>query len=379
MQNLCETYRESTNLASELCTNGRRPVFFDIETTGLSPKGSVIYLIGCYYPLLAHGMPNGIWQMKQWFSESPDEESAIIRQFLEFLTPDMLLCHYNGSNFDLPFLAARMELYGLTGLPSFGDTLDWYRLLAPLKDRFPLQGRRQKHMEALISMEREDLYDGGALIPLYSEYVGKVRFDPVRAKEILKLLLCHNREDVLGLARISSLGAVLGLINGEFGCTGIEKQSDTVVFSLSPDRPLPCKINWSLRLPTPSKTVTVEISGCDSRVRITVPMISGTLYYYYDNYRDYYYLPKEDLCIYHSLAKSVPARHRVRCTKDTARKKVTGTFLPQPENIFSPAFSFDRKDSVLFFSPEHLTENSPQVLQYLRSILKRSSYPKDFL
>ena len=39
-------------------------LFFDIETTGLSSKRDMVYLIGCTY------LRNGTWYMKQWFADS---------------------------------------------------------------------------------------------------------------------------------------------------------------------------------------------------------------------------------------------------------------------------------------------------------------------
>ena len=53
-------------------------LFFDIETTGLSSKKDMIYLIGCVY------VRDGCWHMKQWFAESPDAEGEILLHFFLF-------------------------------------------------------------------------------------------------------------------------------------------------------------------------------------------------------------------------------------------------------------------------------------------------------
>ena len=54
-------------------------LFFDIETTGLSASSSYLYLIGCIY------YKENSWHLKQWFSDSIDEEKEIITLFFEFL------------------------------------------------------------------------------------------------------------------------------------------------------------------------------------------------------------------------------------------------------------------------------------------------------
>lgn len=374
MIHICEQYTESATLAATLCEPTQIPVFFDIETTGLSPRGSVIYLIGCYYPILENGTPSGLWEMQQWFSESPDEEVLILRKFLQFITPDMLLCHYNGTTFDLPFLSARMKLYELDGLPEAGQTLDYYHILGPLKNLFPLPGRRQKHMESLIMMDREDIYDGGTLIPMYTEYVGKVRFDTLRANELLDFLLCHNREDVLGLARISALTSIIDFRQGAFAVTDIVENADDIVCHLTPEVLLPCDISWKWEFPFGEHTAYATIHGTASSVEVCIPKISTTLYYYYENYRDYYYLPDEDICIYASLAEGIPSSQKVRCNRDTARLAVEGTFLPQPEAIITPIFSATRKDRVTFFRFEDLRKPDTKIHNYVCSIIKRAIF-----
>ena len=53
--------------------NNERRLFFDIETTGLSPEVSAITLIGC---LDDHGL------IKQWFNEDGFSQKQILTDFL---------------------------------------------------------------------------------------------------------------------------------------------------------------------------------------------------------------------------------------------------------------------------------------------------------
>lgn len=56
-------------------------LFFDIETTGLSPKNASVYLIG------AAVIEDKKWTLHQWFAENTAEEEAILDAFLQFSVP----------------------------------------------------------------------------------------------------------------------------------------------------------------------------------------------------------------------------------------------------------------------------------------------------
>ena len=73
---------------------------FDIETTGLSWKNSMVFLIGFLKPDTATGQ----WCLEQWFLDNPCAEKELLEQFFDMINSDTLLLHYNGRQFDLPFL-----------------------------------------------------------------------------------------------------------------------------------------------------------------------------------------------------------------------------------------------------------------------------------
>ena len=61
-----------------LVADPQKVLFIDIETTGLSPKTSTIYLIGaCYYK-------EQEWHGIQWFAETPEEEELLLHSFFDF-------------------------------------------------------------------------------------------------------------------------------------------------------------------------------------------------------------------------------------------------------------------------------------------------------
>ena len=59
------------------------PVFYDIETTGLSRNSTYLYLIG------AVGIEDETWNFYQWMAENANEEETILRIFSQFLHSDI--------------------------------------------------------------------------------------------------------------------------------------------------------------------------------------------------------------------------------------------------------------------------------------------------
>ena len=77
-------------------------LFFDIETTGFTAKSSHVYLIGCAY------YDGHTFQLIQWFSETSEDEKYVIQAFFEFSENFTHIVHFNGNNFDIPFIQQKM-------------------------------------------------------------------------------------------------------------------------------------------------------------------------------------------------------------------------------------------------------------------------------
>ena len=61
-------------------------------------------------------------------------------------------------------------------------------------------------MEKLLGIEREDKYSGGELIDVYKTYTAS------RDPGLLKLLVTHNKEDVLGMAELLPVLSYAGIL-----------------------------------------------------------------------------------------------------------------------------------------------------------------------
>ena len=74
------------------------PLFYDIETTGLSRNSTFLYLIG------AVAYEGNNWQMYQWMIENEEEEPELLKAFAVFLQDFSCTIQYNGDSFDQPYL-----------------------------------------------------------------------------------------------------------------------------------------------------------------------------------------------------------------------------------------------------------------------------------
>ncbi len=144
----------------------------DIETTGLSSAGDRIYLIGCGY------WEDGCWKLIQWFDDHGDGEADILTSFLLFSKKFTTLMHYNGRQFDLPFLARRIVWNGLQGIPGAEDfpaamkSLDLYRYLKPYQKLLALPDLKQQTVERFLDTGRTENRSGGELVKVYLSYTG---------------------------------------------------------------------------------------------------------------------------------------------------------------------------------------------------------------
>lgn len=140
-------------------------LFLDIETTGFTPRTSYLYLIGCAY------YSDGCWRTRQWFAQSYMEEFQIITAFFEFAASYKYLIHFNGNNFDLPFIQHKCEQLHLPYNFDGFEGLDIYKRVSFYKYFLKLPNCKQKTIEKFLGIEREDAFTGGELIGVYHDYV----------------------------------------------------------------------------------------------------------------------------------------------------------------------------------------------------------------
>lgn len=325
-------------LTAELFTE--TSIFFDIETTGFSPKHTSLYLIGC-------ARRNGSCLcLDQFFAESPTEEKAILNAFLELLHTCDTIITYNGAGFDVPYLKAKCSQYNLTENFTEFEIIDIFKSVSKLKHILNLENCKQKSIEKFLHLTRDDLCTGGELIPIYQTYTKSLD------ESLLKLLLLHNYEDVLGMTDLLPMLSYAHLFEGNF-CEIKEIRLDSaktydnsfvkeLTLTITPKYPLPEPITFRLD--------ELYLSGRPDMLSLVIRLYEGDLKYFYPNYKDYYYLPDEDAAIHKSVAAYVDREHRIQAKASTCYTKKSGLFLPQYSNNFmTPAFYKNYGEKISYF------------------------------
>ena len=313
-------------------------LFLDIETTGFTAKSSSLYLIGTAF------YTEGSWQIRQWFCENPIEEAALLNDFFAFAAPFTHLIHFNGNNFDLPYLLQKCAQHKLPHNFDDFDGIDLYKRISPYKAFLHIPNCKQKTLETLLGIQRKDLYHGGELIEVYQNYV------QAPSEEARALLLLHNRDDMRGMLQILPLLAFYDLFNGDIRAKKV--QANRYVDYNGQDRQ---EVLMKLALPTPLPMAVSDLSnGCyfsgeKSEGILKVPLYEEEMKYYYANYKDYYYLPAEDIALHKSVSSFVDKAHRIQATASTCYTRKYGLFLPQWDVMTEPFFKRDYKSGELFF------------------------------
>jgi len=175
----------------------RSPLFFDLETTGLSGgAGTVPFLVGCGY------FDGETFRTRQFFLNGFAAEGVLLRAFSRFLEGTPLVVTYNGRTFDAPVMETR-----------------W------LFHRLPVALEGMPHLDMLPASRRlwrglaEDAASGCRLVELESLLCGVVRHGDVPGFEIpqryfefvrhgdasvLEPVFYHNRMDLLSLAALTA-------------------------------------------------------------------------------------------------------------------------------------------------------------------------------
>lgn len=201
----------------DLYHGGLKPCIFDVETTGLSAqRGNKIILTACLIP-----NSKGV-TITQFLAENPYEEDRVIMATMNFLKDESVdyLITYNGASFDIPFMKQRLATKNLPYVLNMYefDLYNFIRSNTGLKSQIGSLSQKNVEQHFGISSNRKDVISGRESVKLFAEYA--INQDSV----IEKIILTHNREDVLQLCHLfniigrNNFGAVLG--EGDNGCDG---------------------------------------------------------------------------------------------------------------------------------------------------------------
>lgn len=334
-------------------------LFLDIETTGFTAKSSSLYLIGTAY------YEEGKWYVKQWFANHYEEEAAILSAFFNFAMNYTHLIHFNGNNFDLPFLLQKCAQYDLPYNFNHFEGIDIYRRIAPYKAFLHLPNCKLKTLEQFLGIERKDTYSGGELISVYHDYV-KAPTDFG-----LQALTLHNADDIRGMLHLLPILAYYDLFNEPLRPKKVQanyyhdmngERHQELIMKLALSSPLPLRISGT--------AYGCYFKGENSEGTLRVPLYEEEMKYFYANYKNYYYLPDEDTAIHKSVAVYVDKDHRTQATAATCYTRKLSTYLPQWDILFEPFFKRNYQDREIFFElTEDMKKERPLFSKYASHVL----------
>jgi uncharacterized protein YprB with RNaseH-like and TPR domain len=175
----------------------RRPVFFDIETTGLSGgAGTLPFLVGCGW-----FDDDRRFQVRQFFLAGPGGEHAMLKALAAIFDEASLLVTFNGRTFDVPLMETRWAFHRCA-CPT--DDLPHFDMLPPARRLWGRRGaddascRLTALERSVLRFHREGDVPG---IEIPSRYFHFLRTGDVDA---IGGVLEHNRHDLVSLAAIVS-------------------------------------------------------------------------------------------------------------------------------------------------------------------------------
>ena len=334
-------------------------LFFDIETTGLSPASAQIYLIGA---LSFSGAGDAV--LHQWFADSLSEEQALLRSFFAFAAPFATLVHFNGARFDLPFLTQCSAQYHLPCPLTEKQSLDFYAAVSPYRALFAGERLTQRALEARLDLTREDPFTGAELIETYSLW------QRTHDEALLQALRTHNAADVIALPSLLPLLTIPAFFHGTFQDLILTREETVARLSARSETALPFPLSLE------KETFSLQAEG--NTLAVTLPLLTDTLFHYWKDYRNYYILKEDGSLLHKSLASFVDAAAKEKATRDTARQPKYDAFLALPARMKpkQPCFQRTARSTPLYLPFSDFAATPALCSEYLNTLLSFLSLRK---
>ena len=277
-----------------------KSMLFDIETTGFKRETSQICLIG-----VIHFTGDG-FEMLQAAVSDLKEEDVIINWFLEQCSKSDTLIHYYGDRFDIPFIRYRASIYPecVKMLPSLDRlvSLDLQKILKPAAALFGIPDRKQISFEDYIRMNlipepnfprdilAERCWPGGRTC--VSAFLA---FQKTGESRYLECVFGHNMEDLNGMLGLSLCLPVFQLKDGRFKTEKTVNSEAFFTWHIKTEEPIDVAFNYVFS--------DMKIKAEKDIVLFIIKKENGNLRLRYANYKDYLYLPGEDMVVPKSIGR----------------------------------------------------------------------------
>lgn len=324
-------------------------LYFDIETTGFSPDNTHLYAIGCCFIK----DDNPIY--RQWFLTNYNEEADLINSFLDFAKEYDILVHFNGLTFDITYIEKKCVSYNITCSLRHMKNIDIYKEFYSLKKYLDSDDCRQKTLEKLFCLNREDKYNGGELISYYAAYISFSKLSSEDAKLqsniIFDKLFIHNFEDVSNLVILSNIVPVKKMLSSNINIINKMTECDMVKISFYPiDLSMKMQFTDALFSHFHVNEPLLSLKFENGVFELTLKILTSELKYYFKDYKNYYYLPLEDMAIHKSVGGYVDRQFREKAKKENCYCKKQSSFIPV-NNLFF------KDNNILCFKDNYKSDN----------------------
>ncbi len=333
-------------------------LLFDIETTGFIADKCILYLIGCTF------YEKGSWVYTQYFAEGKSDEPIILKEFFKLCELFKHTISFNGETFDMPFINKKSIEYNISSNPMYKlNSIDLYKLIKKYKGFFKLDNIKQKTIEKFLGIERKDLYTGGELIEQYYEYLS------TRSPLLEYNLLLHNADDLFGMLQLVK---VMTHINYITSLSAIKKEdvnnislnNNILYFEITTSAP--CPLNQIITC----DTYKVVFKRQSQNIKVSISVFVHTLYHFFKDNKNYYYMPDNDEAIHKSIGVYLDASKRISATSTNCYIKKHGMFIETyTSSIDVPIFKISRSSKINYISIDSNNINLDVILPSLKKML----------
>lgn len=373
-------------------------LLLDIETTGILPSKSKIYLLGLGK---FHYISNEEIQLTltQYFLETFSDEMEILK-ILHAKTENIRgFITYNGYSFDLRFLQDCANAYHID-LPLFHcENIDILQSAKKLKHVLGLSHVKQRDVEHALGFYRKGKYEKQELIDFYHRYLNK------KDEQILDLLLKHHAEELQSLIHLLALPSLENFFSNDFTYIGMQYNNQSIAFTFQSPYTVLCELDlkwndtkfgestpridlksqetmqWDTlstkKMPkqvaitsqealpqdaldfheilkqdtsglkeTPQLGVSMHIKGCT--LTLHLPTLHETLKYFLPNYKDYDFIISENQIMHKSLSAYISKSNKRKAAKDETFLSKTSVFIPVPDSLSLKCYKREYSDQPLF-------------------------------
>ena len=318
-------------------------IYLAITSTGPDPRASHIITAG-----LAAAEGEKL-VLKQHTLESPADELSVLKKLSEMLKT-------SGGNIisgisDMKYIKAKYSFYRLSD-PFFN------RKILYLEDMLKAGGNSccdRYAYENSIGFERRSILNGTIFPGEYTEYLLTGR------KDIIDELIDHTADDLKSLAAICRCNTASDPFTpGNIIIDSVTEQDGGLSITFSLAETAVSKEGLTLRgcFNTSAAALRYCVQACGNTGKFTCEALHGELKFFFENYKDYYYLPMEGRAVHKSVGQFVDPAFRKRARKETAFEPAAGDFYPEFSSGIRPCFKSAPDDTAAFFRISDIKDNT---------------------